>query len=50
VVTSVGQVDESGCLVLVCIGISPKKDLWIDTCVLRIPTGNQESIRLKRGD
>jgi hypothetical protein len=37
----VGHVDVSWHLVLVFTGVTPKKDLWIDTCVLRIPTGNQ---------
>jgi hypothetical protein len=29
VVTLVGHVGKSSCLVLVCIGVAPKKDLWL---------------------
>jgi hypothetical protein len=47
---SVGHVDVSWCLVLACTGIAPKKDPWIDTCVLRIPTGNQRVNQTQRGD
>jgi hypothetical protein len=50
VVTSVGHVDVSWRLVLVRIGVTPKKDLWIDTCVLRIPAGNQRVNQTQRGD
>jgi hypothetical protein len=50
VVTSVGHVDVSWCLVLVLIGVTPKKDMWIDICVLRIPVGNQRVNQTQGGD
>jgi hypothetical protein len=36
--------------VLVRIGLSPKKDLWIDMCVLWIPIGNQRVNQTQGGD
>jgi hypothetical protein len=48
VVTSVGHVDVSWHLVLVCTGVTPKKDLWIDTCVFRILAENQRVNQTQR--
>jgi len=50
VVMSVGQMDVSWCLVLVHTCVTHKKDMWIDTYVLRIPVGNQRVNRTQRGD
>jgi hypothetical protein len=46
---SAGHVDVIWCLVLVRTGVTPNKDLWIDTCVLRIPTGNQRVNQTQKG-